>query len=330
MSVPRLRDGILRRLLWPIGFIFGVFLTGILGYLILGFSLVDALSNTVLVLTTVGFTQRETFSAGDKIFTDVIALLGVTSYLALLAIGVSVIAEGQFGVMSRRRRMERRVATLRDHYIVCAYGRVGRAAARELSTAGERFVVIDKLESLEATMRRDGVLYLVDDPTSEDALWLAGIDAARGLISAVDSDADSVFITLTARSLNPRLFIVSRGSDPAAANRLYRAGADRVISPYVSSGRHMALLALRPRVVDYLEVRARDGASLRLEEVLVDDASPFVGGPLKEACGDATPLVLRRARGELVPSPSPDEQLEAGDLIVLLGEPGALRHVEED
>lgn len=328
MASPR-PDGILRRLRWPLVFIAGVFVTGIIGYLILGFSFVDAFSNTSLVLTTVGFSPRDPLDDADKIFTDVIALLGVTSYLSLLAVGVAAIADGQFGVASRRRRMERRIARLRDHVIVCAYGRVGRAAARELEASGTPFVVLDRDEHLESRMRADGVVYLIEDPTSEDVLLRAGILRARALISAVDSDADSVFITLTARSLGPKLFIVARGGQPLAADRLYRAGADRVISPYVSSGRHMSLLARRPRIVDYLEIRAGDGTPLRLEEIVIEERSPLIGMRLRAVCGPATPLVARRGAGDLLIEPSDDLVLDVGDLVVLLGDPSVLERVEQ-
>lgn len=224
--------------------------------------------------------------------------------------------------------MQRRIQDMRDHVIVCAYGRVGRAVARELEGEGQRYVVIDSKAELEPQMVSDGVAYLIGDPTSEALLNAAGIDRARAVVSAVDSDADNVFITLTARSINPKLYIVARAADPESPDRLYRAGTDRVISPYVTSGRHMALLALRPRVVDYLEVRGRDDRPLRLEEVLVDDGSPFVGRALGEVVGDATPLVVRRADGNTISSPGPSETLHAGDLVVVLGEPGALRGFE--
>ena len=224
--------------------------------------------------------------------------------------------------------MDGQIAKLRDHFIIAAYGRVGRAAARELEAEGVPFVVLDRLDDLEAQMRSDGVLYKVGDPTSERTLQEAGIARARGLISAVDSDADNVYITLTARSLNPDLFIVARASEPKSPERLYRAGADRVISPYVSSGRHMAMLALRPRVVDYLEIAGRDAEPLRLEELLVEDGSPLIGASIADVGGDALPLVVRRADGELIANPAPHEVVREGDLIVLLGGSPALQRAE--
>lgn len=322
-------DGILRRLRWPLVGIAAIFGAGLVGYLILGFALVDAITNTVLVMTTVGFNAPELLDPAEKLFTDAVAILGVSSYLVLLVVGVSALADGHFGLASRRRRMQRRVGRLRDHVVVCAYGRVGRACVRELRAAGARLVVVERQEALEEQMRADGVLHLVGDPTDEENLRRARVDRARAMISAVDSDADNVFITLTVRSLAPRAFIVARGSESAAADRLYRAGADRVISPYVSSGRHMARMALRPRILDYLEIRAGDGSAMRVEELVIEPGSHLVGARLEDVCAGATPLLVRHPSGNLVDSPPPDQRMAAGDIVVLLGAPDALRVAEE-
>lgn len=321
-------ERILARVRLPLAGIGLVALAGFAGYVAFGFGPVDAISQTALVMTTVGFSAAAPLTGGEKIFTSLIAVLGVTMYLAILAEVAFAIAEGRFGTASRRRRMQRWIRSMRDHVIVCAYGRVGRAVARELEAEGVPYVVVDRKEELEQQMQSDGVVYIVGDPTSEAILKEAGIARARALVSAVDSDADNVFITLTARSLNAKLFIVARAADPASPDRLYRAGADRVISPYVTSGRHMALLALRPRVVDYLEFRGREGRPLRLEEILVEETSPLVGRPLGEVVGEATPLVVRRADGDTLPNPNPAETLRGGDVVVVLGEPGALLGME--
>lgn len=298
---------------------------GVSGYTAFGYGIADAIHNTVLVLTTVGFTPEQTPSTGERVFTASIAVFGIVVFLGALALFTTALVEGRIGIASRRRRMERRAGSMTNHFVICAYGRVGRAVARELEAEGVGFVVVDRLEDLEPEMRAAGVTYVLGDPTSEAVLRRTGIEHARGLVSAVDSDADNVYITLTARSLNPGLFIVARAGEAAAADRLYRAGADRVVSPYVSSGRHMALLALRPRVVDYLEIAGR---SLRLEELVVERGSALDGARLGLACGRATPLVVRRASGEIVASPDAEMTLAEGDLIVLLGAPTELRTAE--
>ena len=323
--------GLLWRLRFPLIAVAAVFVISFIGYLALGESAVDAFSNTVLVLTTVGFDKPFPTDTAHKIFTNVIAVLGVSTYLALLAVAAAVLSEGQVLQATRIRRAEKRIARMRDHVIVCAYGRVGRAVCAQLRSEHATFVVGERLDSLSPDMRADGVLHLTADPTSEQTLRRLGVGRARALISCVDSDADNVFITLTARALNPKVFIVARASEPTAASLLYRAGADRVVSPYVSSGRQMALLATRPRVVDYIELTGPDHrAPLRLEELVIEDDSPLAGQPIRVACGRATPLALRRATGEIAAPPAGDEVLGAGDLVVLLGEPVELRAAEGD
>lgn len=327
---PRARPAsVLRQIRVPLMGLVAVFVYGTVGYVLFGHGVLESIHRTMLVLTTVGFSATVAPSIGEKTFTASIALFGVAVFLAALTVVGAALAEGRIGTLSRRRRMERAINRLRDHYIVCAYGRVGRTVARELEAAGVPFVVIDRLEELEARMQSDGVLHILADPTSEVVLREAGIERARGLVSCVDSDADNVYIVLTARTIRPDMFIVARASESAAADRLYRAGANRVISPYVSSGRHMALLALHPRVVDYLEISSGDQRTLRLEELQVDETSPLAERTVDEACGPATPLVIRRADGTMVVSPARTEVLHAGDLLVLLGEPKALAVAEE-
>jgi voltage-gated potassium channel len=200
---------------------------------------------------------------------------------------------------------------------------VGRAAARELKAEDVPLVVIDELETLEPLMRQEGVLYIVGDPTSEPVLRKAGVERAKGLVCAVDSDATNVYITLTARSLNPDIYIVARASGADSPERLYRAGANRVISPYISSGKQMALLVLRPRVVDSLEALGR-----RFEELQVEEGSPLVGLPVSEACGAAVPLLVQRRDGVTVANPGPDVLVERGDLILAWGAAADLAPVE--
>lgn len=323
-------ESTMRRFRTPLLGIALVYTYGVVGYALFGFGVIDALYMTSLALTTAGFNPVGELTLGEKAFTISIAVFGVSLFLVILALLTSMVAEGTIGFASRRRRMDKRIDDLRDHFIICAYGRVGRTAARELEAEGVAFVVIDRLEELESQMQSDGVLYMIGDPTAEGILQLAGIERARALITAVDSDADNVYITLTARSLNPEVFIVARASEPKSPERLYRAGADRVISPYVSSGRHMAMLALRPRVVDYLEITGRDETPLRLEELLVEEGSPLIGKTVADVGGDAHPVVLRRADGKVLPNPVGSEEVRAGDLIVLLGAPVDLRSAEGD
>lgn len=301
---------------------------GIAGYALFGFGLPDAVYMTVLTVTTEGFTTPGPLSPGEKLFTASLALLGVTVFLAALGVAGGAVVEGQLGPGRRKRRMQRQIGALRDHYIVCAYGRVGRAVAREFEAEGIPFIVIDARAEREPELADDGVLHLIGSPSAETVLRQAGIDRARGLVCAVDSDAENVYITLVARSLNPRIAIVARAAEEASADRLYRAGAARVVSPYVTSGRRMALLAVRPHVVDFFEVSRGGSGELRLEELLVPEGSGLVGRRVGEACGAAIPLLIRRRGGELLPNPGRQTPLQAGDVVIVFGDPGTLRPIE--
>jgi voltage-gated potassium channel len=216
--------------------------------------------------------------------------------------------------------MQSRIDRLEDHFIICAYGRVGRAVAREFESDGVPFVVVDPNEAVADRLVNDGVIHLAGDPTNEATLLAAGVKIARGLITAVDSDATNVYITMAARALNPDLFIVARASERDSPDHLYRAGANRVISPYVSSGRHMALLSLRPRVIDYLDIAGLGEKAMRIEEVRIESGSPFSGATVAELCVDSIPLLLRKGRGDTQPTPTGSERLEVGDVLVLVRE----------
>lgn len=298
----------------------GVVAYGVSGYLILGNGFVDAIYRTGLTLTTVGFSSEQAPARAEKLFTTSVAMVGVLLYLIVLAVVASVITEGHFVRAARRRRMQRRIVDLHDHFIICAYGRVGRAVAREFESEGVPFVVVDPAEAVMERMANDGVLHLIEDPTNEATLLSAGVQRARGLITAVDSDSTNVYITMAARALNPDLFIVARASERDSPEHLYRAGANRVISPYVSSGRHMALLSLRPRVVDYLDIAGLGETAMRIEEVRIEAGSPFVGATVAEVCVDSMPLLVRHGDGPLHLAPSGAERLEIGDVLVVVRE----------
>lgn len=312
----------LGRLARPVGIFAGVVIIGMFGYMLTGFSIGEALSLAWADVTPAD-PSPDLDDSAPRALSLVVTTLGAIALLGVLATALSIASEGGLGILSRRRRMEERIERLSDHYIVCAYGRVGQATARELEAEGVPFVAIDTKEDLEPQMRRDGVLYILGDPTSEQVLRQAGIERARGIVCAVDSDATNVYVTLTARSLNPEIYIVARASSPETPTRLQRAGANRVISPYYSSGRQMALLVLRPRVVDSLEVLGR-----RLEELAIEDGSPLVGQTVASACGAAVPLLIHRVDGGSITNPGPEVLVEAGDRILAWGADADLRPME--
>lgn len=315
---------------WPTLLALFALTYGVTGYVWLeGWPFIDALYMTLSILATVGIKEVRPLDASGKMFTSTLILFGVAIVLITLTLVAGWVAEGNFVDRSRRKRMRRRIDALDNHFIICAYGRVGRTVAREFEAQGVDFVVVEAQEDLEEVMVRDGVAYLVADPSLEPALKAAGVERARGLVCAVDSDATNVYIALTARSLNPDIFIVARAAEPYSAERLTKAGADRVISPYVTSGRHMAMMAMRPRVVDYMEMVTADTRGVRMEELLIEPNSALVGRTVGEAIGKATPLAVLSHDGVITPNPGRELELHAEDVLVLLGEESDLRPVEE-
>lgn len=300
--------------IWVGAALVGLVVVGTLGYMVLeGWSFLDALFMTVTTLTTVGFGEVRPLDTSGQVFTMVLVIVGVAIALVGISLMAALIAEGEIGGSTGRKRMERRIEQLRDHIVVCAYGRVGRAAVRELQDAGVPHVVIDPKEELRERLEADGVIYMLDDCTSEAVLRRAGVEHAQALICAVDSDATNVYITLTARALNPDLFIVARSSEPGSAERLERAGANRVVSPYTSSGRHMVRMARDPSLIDVFDEGSRH--RIDVEERAIDEDSPLIGRTV--AALPHTVLALRRADGQTVPNPN-DLTIGAGDVLLLL------------
>jgi voltage-gated potassium channel len=305
----------LRTLGWVLGALALLVVIGTGGYMVFeGWRFSDALFMTIITITTVGYRETRPLDDNGRLFTMAILIVGVVIALVGISLTAALIAEGELGGGTRRRRMDRRITRLRDHYIVCAYGRVGRAAVRELEAAGLSCVVVDPKEELKERLEDDGVLYILDDCTSEQVLRAAGVDRARALICAVDSDATNVYITLTARQLNPNLFIVARSSEPGSSERLLRAGADRVVSPYASSGRQMVRLAQDPSMVDLFD--ERPGPRMPVQEQIVEPGSPLLGQQVGSLGGRV--VALQRADGSIDPAPEDTHLLEAGDVVLVL------------
>jgi voltage-gated potassium channel len=307
----------------PLLLLVGVSLYGVIGYQVVeGWSFLDALYMTVTTLTTVGFREVQPLDASGRLFTVSLILAGVLSLFVSVGVVTEVVVSGHLARQLRRRRMDRRIGRLDQHTVICAYGRVGRAVAEELIRQNLPFVVIERQEILVTSLEERGIPHIVGDPAAaEEVLRQAGIDRARALVCAVDSDAANVFITLTARALNPDLRIVARASDASSVDILERAGADQVVSPYLLSARRMAYLAQHPAVVDFLDLM-NVIPDLRLEQIVVRPGSVLDGMAVRDALAefrDANILAVRRASGEPIAFPDPDTKLTAGDSVVVLG-----------
>jgi voltage-gated potassium channel len=306
---------------------------GTAGYVVLfRWSLTDAAYMTVITMTTVGFREvRELVDWPERAWTMLLAVAGVgIIYGSIGIVAEAVLAEAASG-RREARRMAEAVAALRDHYILCGYGRVGSTVATELVHAGARLVVIDIEPASLERAQRDGHLVVEGDATADDTLRLAGIERARGLISTIDSDANNVYVTLSARSLNPRLFIVGRANFAGSDAKLLQAGADRVVSPYTMAGRRIAELAIRPRVADFIDAALSHGElRFSMEELEVAAGGPLDGRLVGDIQGEGVfVLAIVRGEQEYEPNPPPDRRLVAGDSLVVSGASEPLRALRE-
>lgn len=321
------RRGVLARFRLPFVLIALAVLAGTAGYhWLFGWNLLDAVYMTVTTLTTVGYRELHPLDPAGRIFTIVVIMLGVLALFSAVTVGAEALASGELAENRRKRRMNRRIEDLKDHYIVCAYGRVGRAAVDELAKQEIPFLVIEVLPELAPLLEEHGVPFITADPSDETVLKRAGIERAKGLLCAVDSDAVNVYITLTARALNPHINIVARASNPKSVAKLEQAGANRVVSPYAVSGSRMALLATQPSVVDFLDV-VSVAPDLRVEEIVVRDGSPLDGRTIADARvrhTSVTIVAVKHRDGELDPKPDENSMFRPGDIVVVLGPARAL------
>jgi voltage-gated potassium channel len=264
-------------------------------------------------------------STGGQVLKALLIVLGVgTLYYALVSATEFFVAGHVTGLLDTRRR-QRMVDGISDHYLVCGFGRVGRQVVRDLRAAGASYVVIDHDPASLEVAAAAGVPWLEGDASDDELLLRAGIERARALIACVDSDAENVFITLTARELRPDLTVVARASAPEAEQKLRRAGAERVVSPYKSSGSEMARLALHPHVIGVVDV----APEYRMEEIGVADGCAGTGRPLADVAGPTIVAAVRKRSGELVPQPPGDTVVEPGDVLIVMGTDETIGRLEE-
>jgi len=297
---------------------------GTTGYMLVeGWSVLDAFYMTITTIATVGFGEIHPLSDAGRGFTVTLIVGGVGAMLYAFGVFAEALAEGRFALYRRQRRMTSEIGSLRDHFIICGYGRIGTQISSEFDRQRIRHVVVETNPDPLARLRRDGRLFIEGDAASEDILRAAGVEHAKGLLAAVDSDERVVYITLAARALNPALSITARAGQPESIRRLELAGASRIVSPYRMAGRLMAELALRPAVVDVIETMRHGGGSIGIEEILVGAECRSRGKSLQDAglldAGRARLLALRRRDGGMHVNPNPELLLEAGDLVVAMG-----------
>jgi voltage-gated potassium channel len=308
---------------------------GTAGYaLVEGWGPFDALYMTVITLTTVGFAEVHVLSTAGRAFTMALLLAGVfTLFYAASAI-IQAIVSGEVRGEIGRQRMERRLAGLSNHVVVCGFGRMGRLVCQEFSALGLPFVVVDRDEAALRDFTLPHGIPLVGDATFDEVLRRAGVERARVLLAAAASDADNLYIAMSARLLSEQLFIVARADDEQAEGKLLRVGASRVVSPYVIGGHRMAQAVLRPAVVDFIELATRrDSLELQIEETAIERGSPLAGAQVKDPrlrqeLGIIV-VAIKKADGAMLFNPSPEAALSAGDILISLGRRDQLDRLEQ-
>ena len=307
---------------------------GTVGYMVVeGWGAWDAFYMTVITITTVGYREVHPMSRAGEAFTVVVILGGVGTFFYGIALFLALIDEGQFVDRFARRRFARMLDELQDHFILCGFGRMGEIIAREFARQREPFVVIDRDPERVHVALELGYLAVAADASNEDVLRRIRIDRARGLLAAVSTDAENVYAVLSARLLKPDLFIVGRAETEDARTKLIRAGADRVISPYHLGGLQLAQTALRPAVVDFVQLAtSSDNLDLNLEQVHIDHASPLAGQTIVDAGlrhrFGVVVVGIRRADGRMDFNPEPETAMRPGDDLVVLGRTASLRDLE--
>lgn len=287
----------------------------------------DALFESVVTLATAGIAGGQAASAGGKLVTIALLVLGGGVLVYTVGSIVRLTLEGELASFYGVRRMHNRIEGLRDHYIICGFGRVGEEVAAEFGARGVPFVIVDNSAEAAARASKRAYLVLEADATLDETLEAAGVRRARCLVAASNSDANNTYITLSAKTLNATIFVVARASQAENERKLRQAGADRVVSPYSIAGRHIALAAVQPLIENFIpepeSQAARPGADgMILAQVIVEGSSDFAGKTVAEVlatCRSATVLAVRRAAGELAVGPPPSEPLTSGDELILLG-----------
>ena len=294
---------------------------------------VDAFYRSMLTISLAGV-DADPPSTSATLFTILLLLFGLALFAYVAGVIVEVIAQGVLGGAWAERRRRRTIGRMRDHFIICGYGRVGRRAGQELEEAGSRFVVLDVSDDAISAARRRGVPYVIGDGTNDASLLEAGIEQARGVLASADSDVDNLSITLSARSLSADLMIVARASTPETERKLRLAGADRVVQPYAAAGMEMAKLSLKPQVAAFLDiVSTHGGPELRFEEIEVTRACGKAGRTIRNLRvrhnTGALVVGLRKHDGTFDTTPDPDTVLDEGDVLIAVGTNEELGALEE-
>ncbi len=323
----------LRKVLLSLLTLFILIGSGASGYILVeGWEPFEALYMTVITVSTVGYKEVYPLSREGQIFTVLLIIFGTGTLAYTVGSLFQFMVEGQLKKLLGRKKLQKQISHMKDHYIICGFGRIGRLVARELSAKPLPFIVVEQDKERCARLEEAGYLFVEGDATHDDILEKAGIRQAKGLITAVTSDSANVFITLTARGINPDLYILARASEDRADIKLMRAGADKVVSPYTIGATRMAQAILRPSVVDFIDIAtATENLELQLEEIKVLPPSSLSGKTLINSGirKDLGLIIVGIKKGQkMLFNPDPSTEIEADDILIALGEPPEIKNLE--
>ena len=308
--------------------------TGTIGFCVIeGYSPFDAFYMTLITITTVGYAEIHPLSQAGRIFNSFLIFFGVTTLFFAIGAMTQSIIELELGEYFGKRRHKRMIDKLDRHFIICGYGRVGRNAAHELHRSGVPFVVVDRNPERAERAMQAGMLAVAADSTRDETLHALGITRARGLVAALATDADNLFVILSAKNLNPQLYVATRAGEEEAEEKLRRAGADAVFAPYTVAGYRLAQAVLRPHVFQFFDVAARSmGLDVDIEQVRVPEASEFSSRSLQQTgirreLGVIV-LAIRKSDGRMQFNPPAETVISAGDYLIVMGAPNNLRTLE--
>jgi voltage-gated potassium channel len=305
---------------------------GTVGFsLIGGYPVFDAFYLTLTTMTTVGYGDQ--FPHATRIFNAFLIIVGVSTIFVAIGAMTQTIIEFELGDAIGKRRNKRMIDKLKDHYIICGFGRVGRGAAAELHHAGVPFVVVDIDPDRVERAMITGMLAVAADSTRDETLHMVGIERARGLVAALSTDADNLFVLLSAKGLNPEIYVAARAAEEGAEEKMRRAGADAVFAPYAITGHRLAQSLLRPHVVQFLDFTTKDIAmDISIEQVRVSAGSEVVSKTIREMQlrrnMGVIVMAIRRGDGHMLFNPPADTAVEAGDYLIVMGKQGDLLALE--
>jgi voltage-gated potassium channel len=309
-------------------------LIGTVGFTVIDhYPVFDAFYMTLTTISTVGYGEVHPLSRAGRVFNSFIIFFGVTTIFIAIGAMTQTIIEMEFGDAFGNRRKKRMIDKLKDHYIICGFGRVGRGAANELQHAGVPFVVVDIDPDRVEKAMLSGMLAVAADSTRDEALREVGIERARGLVAALATDADNLFVLLSAKGINPRIYVAARAAEEGAEAKMRRAGADAVFAPYAITGHRLAQSLLRPHVVQFLDFTTKDvGEDIAIEQVRVAESSEMVSRTIKDMQlrkeVGVIVMAIRKADGRMMFNPPAETAVEGGDFLIVMGRPDNLRRLE--